>query len=252
VLSSLLPSFVPRSQALADFRSAFLTADDEKKEELSSSIEEATGKLDRIQTEQVEDGRGIAKSQKVVERYISKRQTLTDRKDECTKLIRDLGVLPEEAFTKYEDVDSARVSPRSSSLSSLRRVKHSLIVLSSVLLPQLLKRLHKVKTSLSKYAHVNKQAIQMYEQNDKLRDNIFGRHAEMERSSESIQKLIASLDKQKEEVIEKIFTQVSGFFSEIFEKLVPAGRGRLIMIKKSAAQVSSNDERVLAFGKHLS
>lgn len=81
----------------------------------------------------------------------------------------------------------------------------------------------------------------MYEQNDKLRDNIFGRHAEMERSSESIQKLIVSLDKQKEEVIEKIFAQVSGFFSEIFEKLVPAGRGRLIMIKKSAAQVSSSD-----------
>ena len=79
----------------------------------------------------------------------------------------------------------------------------------------------------------------MYEQNDKLRDNIFGRHKEMERSSESIQRLIESLDKQKEEVIEKIFAQVSGFFSEIFEKLVPAGRGRLIMIKRSAAQVST-------------
>lgn len=78
----------------------------------------------------------------------------------------------------------------------------------------------------------------MYEQNDKLRENIFSRHAEMERSSDSIQKLITSLDKQKEEVIEKIFAQVSGFFEEIFEKLVPAGRGRLIMIKKSATQVS--------------
>jgi structural maintenance of chromosome 3 (chondroitin sulfate proteoglycan 6) len=106
---------------------------------------------------------------------------------------------------------------------------------------QLLKRLHKVKTSLTKYAHVNKQAIQMYEQNDKLRNDIFGRHKEMERSSESIQRLIESLDKQKEEVIERIFTQVSGFFSEIFEKLVPAGRGRLIMIKKSAAQVSQQE-----------
>lgn len=69
----------------------------------------ATVDFERTQTEQIEDGRGIARSQKGAERYISKRQTLQDRKDECTKLIRDLGVLPEEAFEKYKEAEPTKV-----------------------------------------------------------------------------------------------------------------------------------------------
>ncbi len=41
--------------------------------------------------------------QKNAERYLIKRQTLINRKDECNNAIRDLGVLPEEAFSKYTD-----------------------------------------------------------------------------------------------------------------------------------------------------
>ena len=37
----------------------------------------------------------------MTERYLAKRQMLTARKDECSRNIRDLGVLPEEAFEKY-------------------------------------------------------------------------------------------------------------------------------------------------------
>jgi structural maintenance of chromosome 3 (chondroitin sulfate proteoglycan 6) len=85
-------------------------ANDTKKEELLNAVSEATTSLESIQTQQTDDGRVIARSQKVVERYISKRQTLNVRKDECTKLIRDLGVLPEDAFEKYRDTDSAKVS----------------------------------------------------------------------------------------------------------------------------------------------
>lgn len=95
---------VPLTDALTNL------ANDKKKEELTAAILDASAQLEGIQAEQVEDGRGIARSQKVVERYISKRQTLTDRKDECTKLIRDLGILPEEAFEKYQGVETSRVS----------------------------------------------------------------------------------------------------------------------------------------------
>lgn len=51
-------------------------------------------------TQQVEDNRNIARQAKNVERYLAKRQLLTTRKDECNKNIRDLGVLPEEAFVE--------------------------------------------------------------------------------------------------------------------------------------------------------
>jgi len=70
-------------------------------EELSTEIADLQAKLDEVQNEQMENTRAIMKVQKNAERYLTKRQTLVNRKDECSNAIRDLGVLPEEAFTKY-------------------------------------------------------------------------------------------------------------------------------------------------------
>ncbi len=53
--------------------------------------------------------RGISKQQKNTERYLTKRQLLLNRKDECNRNIRDLGVLPEEAFEKYTSEKLDRV-----------------------------------------------------------------------------------------------------------------------------------------------
>lgn len=45
------------------------------------------------------------------------------------------------------------------------------------------------------------------------------------------------LDQRKDEAIERTFKQVASNFEEVFEKLVPAGRGRLI-IQRRIDQVS--------------
>jgi structural maintenance of chromosome 3 (chondroitin sulfate proteoglycan 6) len=58
---------------------------------------------------QTEDSRTISKQQKTTERYLAKRQMLMNRKDECNGYIRDLGVLPEEAFEKYITEDLNKV-----------------------------------------------------------------------------------------------------------------------------------------------
>jgi structural maintenance of chromosome 3 (chondroitin sulfate proteoglycan 6) len=60
----------------------------------------------------------------------------------------------------------------------------------------------------------------------------------MKKSEESIHRLIESLDKKKDAAIETTFKDVAKNFEEIFAKLVPAGRGRLIMIKKAVDRVS--------------
>jgi len=49
----------------------------------------------------------------------------------------------------------------------------------------------------------------------------------------SIEELIETLDQRKDEAIERTFKQVSKYFEEVFEQLVPAGRGRLVIQKKS-------------------
>jgi structural maintenance of chromosome 3 (chondroitin sulfate proteoglycan 6) len=76
---------------------------------LTAKVQDVTEKLESVQALQAEDSRGISKHQKSTERYLAKRALLTTRKDECNKNIRDLGVLPEEAFEKYTNVKLERV-----------------------------------------------------------------------------------------------------------------------------------------------
>lgn len=74
---------------------------DKESESATTKIQELRGDLDKVQTQQAEDSRTMSKQQKTTERYLAKRQMLSTRKDECNRNIRDLGVLPEEAFEKY-------------------------------------------------------------------------------------------------------------------------------------------------------
>lgn len=70
-------------------------------EATSSKIQDLRVQLEKVQNQQSEDSRDMSKQQKTTERYLAKRQMLASRKEECNRNIRDLGVLPEEAFEKY-------------------------------------------------------------------------------------------------------------------------------------------------------
>lgn len=97
---------------------------------------------------------------------------------------------------------------------------------------QILKKLHTVTSSLKQYEHVNKKAFDQYQSFTKQRDEHLGRRDELDKSAESIQELIETLDQRKDEAIERTFKQVSKYFEEVFEALVPAGKGELVMQKK--------------------
>ena len=49
--------------------------------------------------------------------------------------------------------------------------------------------------------------------------------------------MVDSLDRRKDEAIERTFQQVATNFANIFETLVPAGRGELVIQRKSTEQV---------------
>ncbi|KAJ7172679.1 structural maintenance of chromosome protein 3 [Mycena filopes] len=160
--------------------------------------------LEKIQNQQTEDSRNISRQQKTTERYLAKRQMLSGRKEECNRNIRDLGVLPEEAFEKY----------------------------TSEKLDRLVKKLHTVNEGLKKFAHVNKKAFEQYTNFTKQRDQLLQRREELDKSAESIEELVEVLDQRKDEAIERTFKGVASNFEEVFEKLVPAGRGRLIIQRR--------------------
>lgn len=77
-----------------------LAAIEQETETVNKDIADLEKEREKRDTQQAEDQQGISKQQKSVERYLAKRQVLLHRKDECNQKIRDLGVLPEEAFAE--------------------------------------------------------------------------------------------------------------------------------------------------------
>jgi len=76
---------------------------------------------------------------------------------------------------------------------------------------------------------VNKKAFEQYSNFTKQRDQLLKCH-EDDKSAESIKELVQVLDQWKDEAIERTFKQVTKNF-EVFGKLVPAGRGWLIILR---------------------
>jgi structural maintenance of chromosome 3 (chondroitin sulfate proteoglycan 6) len=130
-------------------------------------------------------------------------------------------VLPEEAFEKYINEKSDRVSQVVIDRYSPGNIS-----------TQLVKKLHTVNEVLKKFAHVNKKAFEQYNNFTKQRDQLLKRREDLEKSGESIEELVEVLDQRKDEAIERTFKQVAKNFEDVFGTLVPAGKGRLIIQRR--------------------
>jgi len=163
--------------------------------------------------EQQEIEKEIMKQQKRMEKSIQKKALLTAKAVECAKNIRELGVLPDEAFEKYERLEAKSIATR----------------------------LKKVNDALKKYKHVNKKAFEQYNSFTTQQEQLLKRRQELDKSQESIQELVAHLDQRKDEAIERTFKQVSREFATIFERLVPAGHGRLVIQRRTDRRVDPDE-----------
>ncbi|KAI0321625.1 hypothetical protein OF83DRAFT_1274537 [Amylostereum chailletii] len=83
---------------------------------------------------------------------------------------------------------------------------------------RLVKKLHTIKEGLKKF-----------------------RTETLDKSGESIEDLVNVLDQRKDEAIERTFKQVASNFEEVFERLVSAGKGKLI-IQRRVDQVPFNSK----------
>ncbi|KAL2212713.1 condensin complex component SMC3 [Sarocladium strictum] len=183
-------------------------------EQLTTRIEEATQEKATLDQNQHELSHRIEKQQKRMEKTLQRKALLTTQAAECAKNIRDLGVLPEEAFDKYENMESKTITSR----------------------------LKKVNEALKKYKHVNKKAFEQYNNFTTQQDQLMKRRAELDESQGSIEELVEHLDRRKDEAIERTFKQVSKEFATIFGKLVPAGHGRLVIQRRTDRRQQPADE----------
>ncbi|OTA60028.1 RecF/RecN/SMC protein [Hypoxylon sp. EC38] len=202
-----------KAQATAASVQKKIQANDQQIEASESKIASLEKQKAEKEAELQEIAAEIKKQEKRMDKNRQKKALLTARATELAKNIRDLGVLPEEAFEKYE------------------RLEHKTVV----------SRLKKVNDALKKYKHVNKKAFEQYNSFTNQQDQLLKRRKELDQSQASIEELVAHLDQRKDEAIERTFKQVSKEFATIFQRLVPAGHGRLVIQRRADRRVDADD-----------
>ncbi|KAK5673952.1 Structural maintenance of chromosomes protein 3 [Elasticomyces elasticus] len=219
-VGSIVEGATARSQACDEATDTIQT----KLNGYETGIEETQQHLQNAETSRTAKGntiedlaRAICNHQKSIEKGAQKRAALTARIQDVSTQVRNVGVLPEAAF-----------SPAYANLASNVATA----------------RLHKVQDALKKYGHVNKKAFEQFAQFERQRETLESRPEELGTSNGSIRELIDHLDQKKDEAIERTFRQVSREFARVSGRLVPAGRGRLIIqrrTEKQARQGAAND-----------
>lgn len=96
-------------------------------------------------------------------------------------------------------------------------------------IPALMKSLEDINKKLKKYSHVNKKAYDQFVNFSEQRDSLIKRKEELDDGGLKVKELIESLDRKKDEAINRTFRGVSAHFKDVFKELVPNGAGELIM-----------------------
>lgn len=183
-------------------------------QKLSDELENYKKRLGSMNEEQLTAAQKIEEFTKSNEKDLSKKTVLETRKEEVQKRIRELGAIPEQAFQldKYEQLSSN----------------------------QLMKKLTQISSDLTNYSHINKKAVEQFSTFNRQREELSARREELEQSRESIESLISNLQLQKAQAITKSFKQVALSFKQIFETLVPAGTGKLVLHHQTTTENGEN------------
>jgi structural maintenance of chromosome 3 (chondroitin sulfate proteoglycan 6) len=183
-----------------------------KLSEIRRSIEWTTEQINEMSSAQENFIKQFEDVGKSTDKNLAQRLRLRNRKYELERSIGELGLLPEETLTSFVDETTASLS----------------------------KKLTTVNENLKKYNHVNKKAIEQFAKFAKQRDSLCERLGELASAKESIEHLMEVLQDRKNEAIVRTFKEVSVGFSKIFEKLVPSGKGKLIIQKKTKESKDGN------------
>jgi len=174
----------------------------EAEEELKTELIAAKNELERLKTVDNKNTRDLDDAQRRAETLMGKKSLNIGRRDNYMQKIQELGSLPPD--------------------SELRNYKNQNI-------SALEKLLERVGKKLKKYSHVNKKAFDQYVNFSEKRESLMERKDELDRGAEKVRELVESLDRKKDEAINRTFRGVSKHFTEVFKELVPLGAGELIM-----------------------
>lgn len=179
--------------------------DSEKLKKEISTSEENLNKLNALQLKMIALIEELTKTSGIM---LSKKATLEQRQDELNVKVRELGVLPEEAFNKET---YGRVSSN-----------------------DMLKELKSINEKLVEFSHINKKALEQFHNFTRQSEDLNARRDELTTAKTLIEKLMLDLNHQKETAIITSFQKIAEAFTKIFSKLVPRGSARLELARQSS------------------
>ncbi|GMH33553.1 hypothetical protein BSKO_01387 [Bryopsis sp. KO-2023] len=143
---------------------------------------------------------------KAAEQIASRKMQLLQKKDAISKKVRDLGPVPDDAYSRYKGKNS----------KSLQKL------------------LQKAHNHIRDMGFINKSAADQYDNFTDQRKVLEKREEELGKNEKDVYQLVEQLDLQKDECIERTFKGVAMHFKEIFAELVKDGKGELVMLRKAA------------------
>lgn len=185
---------------------------------LITAIEKSRVTLEEIQRQQSEKGNHL-------EKFLSRRALLLQRREECAKRIRELGIIA-------GDPEMEAVESKLRDLST------------PALLAALADCTATIKTNFSTSTRPppNRKAAELHAAFSRQAANLQSRHAELQTSAQSITEFIGVLDQRKDEAIMRTFEQVKDNFERVFERLCPSGYAKLVLIRGEDEHVTAEPD----------
>lgn len=175
---------------------------DMKVKDKAKKLKQEQGELEKWKKAEKEAQDKIDEDAKYLEKFASKQNLLEQKVAESVEKINSLGALPaEDLYSQY-----VKMSSRA-----------------------LFKELEKTNNQLKKFSHVNKKALDQFISFSDQKEKLQKRKEELDRGDEKIKELLSMLEQRKMDALQFTFKQVSKYFTEVFKKLVPSGRAKLVM-----------------------
>jgi structural maintenance of chromosome 3 (chondroitin sulfate proteoglycan 6) len=210
----------------------------------SKECDESERAVESLRDTERERVQRLAILTQTLDKLLNRRSMALETIQSKQRAIRDLGALPRKELDDCDNLIKsipARKRRASGTTSVDEREVERLERDMDAIRDMLTTRLKIVNDELKDYSAVNRKALDQFLSFSEQRVSLIERKSELDRDTKAIEKLIMSLDAQKDEAILRTFRSVNKEFSECFAELVPGGSARLIL----RTRVGDGDKEVL-------
>ncbi|CAJ1429225.1 unnamed protein product [Effrenium voratum] len=180
---------------------------------------EATGQELQKVTQSCDQGRAA------LEQLLAEEQRCTDQAAQASVRVDQLAAEHATHETKKAEVDAK--------LRGLAAAPAEVEQCRQLTKPQLVQELSEANRALQGFQHVNRKAVEQYENFSEQLVDLRRRKEEIDTGESAIAEAIQQIDEQKEEAVLQTLRRVNGHFQQVFTEMVPGGVGKLRVIRRN-------------------